>query len=211
MQTPVMFPEDKLRIDVTHFDFVSQLASLLKDKSLTGDLTQLDVPPNNPFAKYKSPNGHLGTFNSGSWYDKAWDYVCEPNSNDWMCTIIYGCDETIVGSSQGCASVTPLLFTLSIFNEHIRNKRTSWRPLGYVYDFAQHGKGTIFADTTTPRELKPEEKISRYHRMMRSLETCKAATSIVVARLDTAKISLVSAGNATSLVTSRATPLSNVA
>jgi hypothetical protein len=169
MQTPVMFPEDNLRIDVTHFDFVSQLASLLKDKSLTGDLTQLDVPPDNPFAKYKSPNGRLGTFNSGSWYDKAWDYVCEPNSNDWMCPIIYGCDETIVGSSQGRASVTPLLFTLSIFNEHIRNKRTSWRPLGYVYDLAQHGKGMLSADRTTPRELKPEEKSSRYHRMMKAL------------------------------------------
>ena len=98
MQTPVVFPEDNLRIDVTHFDFVSQLASLLKDKSVTADITQLDVPQDNPFAKYKAPNGRLGTFNSGSWYDKAWDYVCEPNSNDWMCPIIYGCDETIVGS-----------------------------------------------------------------------------------------------------------------
>jgi hypothetical protein len=102
MQTPAMFPEDNLRIDVTRFDFVSQLASLLKDKSLTGDLTQLDVPQDNPFAKYKSPNGRLGTFNSGSWYDKAWDYVCEPNSNDWMlCPIIYGCDGTIVVVKSG--------------------------------------------------------------------------------------------------------------
>jgi hypothetical protein len=158
MQTPVMFPEDNLRIDVTHFDFFSQLASLLKDKSLTGDLTHLVVPQDNLFAKYKSPNGRLGTFNSGSWYHKARDYVCEPNSNDWMCPIIYGCDETIVGSSQGRASVTPLMFTLSILNEYIRNKRTAWRPLGYVYDLAQHGKGMLSADMTTPRELKPEEK-----------------------------------------------------
>jgi hypothetical protein len=82
MQSPVVFREDTLRIDVTHFDFVSQFASLLKDKTLTGDLTQLDVPQDNPFEKYKSPDGRLGPFNSSSWYDKAWDHQCEPNSND---------------------------------------------------------------------------------------------------------------------------------
>jgi hypothetical protein len=86
-----------------------------------------------------------------------------------MCSIIYGCDETIMGSSQGRASVTPLLFTLSIFNEHLRNKRTSWQPLGYVYDLAQHGKGMLSTDRTTPRELKPEEKSRRYHQMLTTI------------------------------------------
>ena len=165
-QATIVFPEDNLRIEITYFDFVQQLHSLLTDKSLTGDLTQLDVPQDNPFGKYVSPTGRLGPFNSGSWYHNAWDSLCEPNSNDWLCPIIYGCDETIVGSSQGRASVTPLLFTLSIFNEHLRNKRTSWRPLGYVYDLAQHGKGMASSGRHVPRILLPEEKSSRYHRML---------------------------------------------
>jgi hypothetical protein len=49
----------------------------------------------------------------------------------WLCPIIYPCDETLGGSHLGHASsLTPLVFTLSIFNESIHNKRTFWRPLG---------------------------------------------------------------------------------
>jgi hypothetical protein len=107
----VMFPEDNLCINITHFDFVSQMTSLLKDKSLTGDLAQLDVPQDNPFARYKSPNGRLCAFNAG------WGYVCGPNSNDWMCPIIYRCDETIVGSSQGRA--LRYLFLTSVFKTNV--------------------------------------------------------------------------------------------
>ena len=55
-QTTLTFPEDNLQINITRFDFVAQLFSLLTDKSLTGDITQLDVPQDNPFGMYKSPN-----------------------------------------------------------------------------------------------------------------------------------------------------------
>jgi hypothetical protein len=128
MQAIIVFPEDDLSIQITRFDFLSQFYSLITDKSLTGDLTQLDVDLEDPFSKYQSPNGRLGAFNSGKWYAK---------SNDWLCPIIYACDETLVGSHLGRALVTPLVFTLSIFNESLhKNKRTSWRPLGYIYDMA---------------------------------------------------------------------------
>ena len=45
---------------------------LLTDKSLIGDITQPDIPQDNPFGMYTSPNGHLGPFNSGRWYRKAY-------------------------------------------------------------------------------------------------------------------------------------------
>ena len=54
-QTTLSFPEDNLQINITRFDFVAQLFSLLTDKSLTGDITQLDVPQDNPFGMYTSP------------------------------------------------------------------------------------------------------------------------------------------------------------
>ena len=38
-QVPVIFSDDNLKIKITWFQFVSQLYSLLSDKSLTGDLT----------------------------------------------------------------------------------------------------------------------------------------------------------------------------
>jgi hypothetical protein len=120
-QATIVSPEDDLSIEVTRFDFLNQLYSLITDKSLTGVITQLDVNPDDPFAKYQSPNGRLGAFNSGSWYAKAHDKRCtEPNN--WLCLIIYACDETLVGSHLGRTPVTPLIFTLSIFNESIRNK-----------------------------------------------------------------------------------------
>ena len=165
-QTTLSFPEDNLQINITRFDFVAQLFSLLTDKSLTGDITQLDVPQDNPFGMYTSPNGHLGPFNSGRWYRKAYANLCTPNSNDWLCPIIYGCDETLVGSHLGRASVTPLIFTLSIFNESLRNKRTSWRPMGYIYDLTQHGKPMMTQGRTIPRKITAEEKCSRYHQII---------------------------------------------
>jgi hypothetical protein len=81
-QATIVFPEDDLSINVTRFDFISQFCSLITDKSLTGDITQLDVNPADPFAKYQSPNGRLGSFNSGKWYARAHDFLCTPNSND---------------------------------------------------------------------------------------------------------------------------------
>jgi hypothetical protein len=139
-QATVVFPEDDLSIQVTRFDFLSQFYSLITDKSLTSDLTQLDVNPEDPFSKYQSPNGRLGAFNSGKWYAKAHAHLCT-KSNDWLCPIIYACDGRLVSSHLGRALVTPLIFTLSIFNESLRKKRTSWRPLGYIYDMAQHHGG----------------------------------------------------------------------
>jgi hypothetical protein len=70
-QATVVFPEDNLSIQIKRFDFLSQFYSLITDKSLTGDLTQLGVNPEDHFSKYQSLNGKLGAFNSGKWYAKA--------------------------------------------------------------------------------------------------------------------------------------------
>jgi hypothetical protein len=164
----VVFPEDNLSIEVTKFDFLSQLYSSITDKSLTGDITQLDVNPDDPFARYQSPNGRLGAFNYGTWYAQAHDQLCT-KQNDWLCPIIYACDEILVGSHLGQAPVTPLVFTLSIFNESIRNKRTSWQPLGQVYDVAQHGKGMFAKNCEVPRKRKAAEKCSRHYLVVQKL------------------------------------------
>jgi hypothetical protein len=60
-QATVVFPEDDLSIEVTRFDFLSQFSFLITNKSLTGDLAQLDVNPEDPFSKYQSPNGTTPT------------------------------------------------------------------------------------------------------------------------------------------------------
>ena len=163
---PVTFPQDGLQIRMTKFDFISELFSLLNDTRLTGNMDKLDVNSDNPFTQYKPPDGHLGTFNSGAWYQNAWKYHCK-RPHHWMCPLIFGCDETLVGSHLGRASVTPLVFTLSIFSEEIRNTSRAWRPLGYVYDMHQHGKAMNNENPNKICKMKPEEKCSRYHTILK--------------------------------------------
>ena len=166
---PIQFPEDNLQIDTTVFDFTHQLFSLFNDPKLTGSLDKLDVNTDNPFTKYKSPDGLVGTFNSGKWYDKAWDFHCRPGSNDWLCPIIFACDETLVGSHLGRASMTPLVFTLSIFNEHLRNQSIAWRPLGYIYDMNIHGKAMNTQTAKRVRKMNAEEKCARHHMILEAI------------------------------------------
>ena len=51
-------------INVTTFDFKSQLQSLLNNKTLFGNINNLDINPNNPFGKYKSQGNIPSTVNS---------------------------------------------------------------------------------------------------------------------------------------------------
>ena len=46
-------------MDVTVFNFEKQLLNLLQDKSLFGNLENLDVNPDDPFGKYKAKNIYL--------------------------------------------------------------------------------------------------------------------------------------------------------
>ncbi len=169
-QIPMQFEEDGLKIELTAFDFQSQLLSLLKDPTLVKNIDLLDVNKNDPFSKYQSPTGRLTCFNSGSWYHNAWIH-CIENENDWLCPIIFGCDETLVGSHLGRASCTPLHFTLSIFSEELRSKSTSWRTLGYIYDLSQHGaKGLMdMQHNNNSRKFTRDEKSRRYHKILRAI------------------------------------------
>ena len=168
-QIPTTFPEDGLSVNITAWNFETQIRSLLADKLLTGNIDNLDVNPDDPFAKYAPPDGRIGCFNSAQWYNDAWDRLVGPDSNDWMCPIIWTCDETLVGSHLARTGVTPLLFTLSIFSEEIRAKNTAWRPLGFIYDLTQHGKGMRTLNVNKSRKLNKHEKAQRYHRVVQNI------------------------------------------
>ena len=59
-------------IDVTVFDFKTQLLSLLNDKTLFGNIENLDIDPQNPFGPYKAPDDILSAVNSGMRYRNAY-------------------------------------------------------------------------------------------------------------------------------------------
>ena len=169
-QIPITFQEDGLEIEITAFDFQAQLYSLLSNDELTNDLNMLDVNKDDPFTKYIPPDGMIGTFNSGSWYNNAWDFCVRPNTNDWMCPIIFGIDETLVGSHLNRATATPVSFTLSIFSEETRARPSAWRTLGFVYDTKIHGKTLVTNNENTQmRKLNSTDNSRCYHVIMREI------------------------------------------
>ena len=162
----ITLEEDNLTIDVVSFDFISQFYTLVSDPLLVADISQLDVNPDSPFTKYNASK-HLSCFNSGQWYQDAWDNCCK-NEDDWLCPLIFGCDETLVGSHLGRASITPLVFTLSIFTEELRAKASSRRILGFVYDLTKHAKPLVASETfqNKQRKISTDEKQRRYHKIL---------------------------------------------
>ena len=59
-------------VDVTVFDFKKQLLSLINDRSLFGDIGNLDVNKDNVFGKYRAKDNLLSTVNSGHRYKYAY-------------------------------------------------------------------------------------------------------------------------------------------
>ena len=117
------------KINVTCFDFIPMLRSLLTDEKLFGNLDNLDVNQNDPFAKYNCRNKKISCSNGASWYKHAWDKVCT-HPNDFMVPIICACNETNMGRCGAC----PLLFSTTLLNQRCRNLAEAWRPLGFIYD-----------------------------------------------------------------------------
>ena len=134
-QVDVLLPtaNNPQRVQITVFDFKTQLLSLLNDKFLFENISNLDINPNDPFGKYRAPNRILRTINSGHRYQLAYQNLIKDEKKEFLLPIIFACDETKV-SSQGKTSCWPLLFTTTILNKKSRNLPIAWRPLGYIYD-----------------------------------------------------------------------------
>jgi hypothetical protein len=117
---------------VTQFNFTNQLHAKLTDPALVGNLDNLDVNPADPFAKYASPSGRLPNVNSGAIHNLAYKNRCKKPNDFLLVGIIFACDETKLlqkGSKAGC---WPLMFTVSILKQKMRNLPIAWKSLGYI-------------------------------------------------------------------------------
>ena len=101
---------------------------------LFGNIDNLDIDPDNPFGRYKSPDNFLSTVNSGKRYARAYSNMINDPKNEFLVPIIFSSDETKV-SNQGKSYSWPIVFTTSILNQEARNKSSAWRLLGFVPDF----------------------------------------------------------------------------
>ena len=128
-------PGDMLFVPVTSFDFKSVLFSLLSNPKLVGDITKLDVNQDDPFARYVAKDGLLSCVNSGQFYNDAYDNMIKDPSKELLILIIMCSDETML-SKGGKAGAWPMMFTLGIFGQLLRNTAASYGPLGYLYDLS---------------------------------------------------------------------------
>jgi putative ubiquitin-RnfH superfamily antitoxin RatB of RatAB toxin-antitoxin module len=149
-------------VNVTVFDFKSQLLSLINHSSLFNDLDNLDVNPKNRFGKYESENHILSSVNSGNRYELAYNTLIKDPEKDFLMPIIFACDETKV-SSQGEGSCWPLLFTTSILNQSSRSLPTAWKPLGYIYDTS------LLASQHEEQILRKPLKSLRLHQLLKAI------------------------------------------
>jgi hypothetical protein len=121
-------------IQVIRFNFTNQLHALLTNPALVGNLDNLDVKRDDPFAKHVPPSGRLSTVNSGAIYNLAYKNRCK-KPNDFLVGIIFACDETKL-QKESKAGSWPLMFTVSILNQKMRNLPIAWKSLGYIFDLS---------------------------------------------------------------------------
>jgi hypothetical protein len=121
-------------IQVTPFNFTNQLHALLSDPALVDNLDNLDVNPADPFAKYASPSRRLSTVNSGAIYNLAYKNRCK-KPDDFLVGIIFACDETKLQKGSKAGN-WPVMFTVSILNQKMRNLPIAWKSLGYSFDLS---------------------------------------------------------------------------
>jgi hypothetical protein len=111
------------KVNVTCYNFSEQLSSLLSDPDLVQDLDLLDVNPDNPFGKFKSST--LSCFNSGQWYDMAYNQVISDPHTELFVPIILAIDEAKL-KGKGHHGCCPVMMTTSLFGQKLRNTSTAW-------------------------------------------------------------------------------------
>ena len=128
-------------ITVPVFDAKNMIKSLLSDTTLmkesnfaegynvlTGELLT-DHPANNQY----------GEVHTGDAWLPARNKYCQ-DDNDMPVGLIIFADKSHT-DLHGSLSLTPFIFTLTLFNRACRNNAKFWRPLGYIPNLS-HGKGT---------------------------------------------------------------------
>ena len=124
-------------------DFAHQLINLLSDRTLFGNLDNLQLNRSNmPDSLYRpyenATDDKLDDIMSGSWYR---DTVRRMNlgTNDYLMPILLYMDKTGTDAYQRYG-LEPVLFTIASLRRHVRNLSSSWRSLGFIPDLELRSK-----------------------------------------------------------------------
>jgi hypothetical protein len=119
---------DRLVVPVITWDLQEQLESLLADQTLFGDLSNLNVNPDNPFMPIPNDRPDI----SGDWYtDTAKKLGIKGLDGRFLLGLVLGIDKTHV-CENGRWTLEPLIVTTTLLKGTIWERPNSWRIIGLI-------------------------------------------------------------------------------
>ncbi len=130
---------ERFMIDVICFNTRNMILDLLEDDEIFGNLDNLVVNKKNPYMPYENTGDVSEEVLDGSWYsDTIKRLENDPEDPfkrevEFILPIMMYVDKTGTSMNQRYP-LEPFIFTTAIIRRKLRNKPTSWRPLGFIPD-----------------------------------------------------------------------------
>ena len=120
--------------DVVTFDFETQLKLLLSDPRIFPHLLiNWQNPSNPPVIPEGQTEDDLNEIHTGQWYKKTHQARIQVHGRDVLCGVLLGNDRTHCEKGQTARlSLEPVIFSLTIIPQWLRQHPFAWRPLGFV-------------------------------------------------------------------------------
>ena len=102
-------------------------------------------------------NNHYGEVHTGDAWEPVLEKYCVSDGKYMRIALIVFGDKTYT-DLHGALSVTPIIFTLTLFNNASRNNPAFWRPLAYIPNLT-HGKAKS-------NKTQPQVSVQDEHRCL---------------------------------------------
>lgn len=167
-----------LEVEITTFDFLSNVISLLNDPMLMKQTNTLYhreeyMNPQN----FKEDFKRYDDIHTANWYLQTHSKMISDKCTQILCPLIFFIDGVAI-DTYGKKSLEPVSFTLGIFNRNTRNKASAWRVLGYIPNIEKTNKVNYKSS-----KQGSDEKRLHYHRMLsvilNGLETYQSKDGII--------------------------------
>ncbi len=110
-------------------------------------------------------NNKYGEVHTGDAWPPARDRYCQNKTDMPVGLIVFG-DKSHT-DLHGALSLTPIIFTVTLFNRATQNDSKFWRPIGYIPDLG-YGRGT---PTRLRQEIKSKMGTLVFHPLFNHLKT----------------------------------------
>jgi hypothetical protein len=114
------------------FSFLEQLQDLLSMSDIFSDIGNLVVNPDDPWLPYKRSGSYVDEMQDAEWFLNAQNP--DPNPIYFDLGLLLYTDKTGKGALNP-HGMEPIVFTLTMLREAVRQRPECWRPLGFIPQF----------------------------------------------------------------------------